>query len=151
MREKYIVRLNKEEREALLKILNQGTTSAFKIRHANILIKADADGPNWHDEQIAEAFNCHLNSVANVRKRFVESGIESALERGKQDRISKQRSLDGAQEARLIAMACGKAPHGRASWSLRLLSERLVELEIVDEISHETVRSVLKKMNLNPI
>jgi transposase len=147
MNEKYIVRLTDEERAELTALVRKGKTQAYRMRHAGVLLKVDADGPNWNDEQTAEAVGCHANTVRNVRQRFVERGLEAALERKKQDSPSRRRKLDGAQEARLIAESCSKAPEGRARWTLHMLADRLVELEIVESISHETVRQTLKKTN----
>ncbi len=103
----------------------------------------DANGPNWTDELVADAFGCHRNTVANVRQRFVEHGLEAALER--QKRTYPPRLVDGKLEAQIIALRCSSPPEGRARWTLRLLADKLVELEIVPAISHETVRQVLKK------
>lgn len=110
-----------------------------------MLLKVDADGPKWTDAQAAEAFRMRANTVADIRQRFVEGGLDRALERKEPDEPPRRRKLDGAGEARLIAMACGEPPEGRARWTLRLLSGQLVELAIVDGISHETVRQTLKK------
>lgn len=147
--EKYVVRLSDEEQEEIKAILKKGRASAYIIKHANILQKADENGLRWADSRIAEAFGCTVQTVHWVRKRFVERGLQGALERKKQDRLSRARIIDGEKEARLIALACSKPPEGRASWSLHLLSEKLVELKIVESISHETVRQALKKMNLS--
>ena len=142
---KYIVRLMGEERERLTAMVTKGRTKAQKIRRAQVLLKIDADGPNWTDEQAAEAFLMRANTVAEIRQRFVEGGLDRALERKEPDEPPRRRKLDGAGEARLIAMACGEPPEGRARWTLRLLAGQLVELAIVDGISHETVRQTLKK------
>jgi transposase len=112
-----------------------------------VLLKVDAEGPNWTDEKVAEAFGIRANTVRDIRKRFVEEGLELALEGKPRKEPPTPRKLDGAGEARLIAMACGEPPEGRARWTLRLLASRLVELAIVDGISHETVRRTLKKTN----
>lgn len=145
MVKKYIVRLTGEERERLAAMVTRGRTNAQKIRRAQVLLKVDADGPNWTDEQTAEAFRMRANTVADIRQRFVEGGLDRALERKEPDEPPRRRKLDGAGEARLIAMACGEPPEGRARWTLRLLAGQLVELAIVDGISHETVRQTLKK------
>jgi transposase len=142
---RYVVRLTALEREQLEGIISKGKTSARKIAHAQILLKVDANGPRWTDEQAAEVFGVHTSSVRFVRERFVLEGLESALNRKKQIRPSNQRKLDGAGEARLLAVACGQPPEGRVRWTLRLLAGRLVELNVVEEISHETVRQTLKK------
>ena len=149
MGKKYVVRLSEEERETLESVVKKGTVKAYRVRHANILLKADANGPGWTDKRIAEAFGCHFNTAVYVRQRFVEEGLERALGRKKQQRPSHARLLDGEQEAQLIALSCGPPPQGRARWTLRLLSHRLVEMEIVETISHETVRKVLKKTSFD--
>lgn len=145
MNKKYIVRLTAQERRDLKDLVGKGRGAAYKMRHANILLLADAGGPGWSDERIAEATSVHLCTVANVRQRFVERGLEAALGRKKQIRPSRQRLLDGEKEAKLIAIACSEAPEGRAHWTLHLLADKLVELNIVQSISHETVRRTLKK------
>ena len=114
-----------------------------------MLLKTDQgkQGPSWPDSEIAEVFGAHVTTVERLRKRFVEQGLESALERN--NRTNYFRKLDGDAEARLIAVACSEPPAGRSEWSLRLLSDRLVELSVVDSISYMTVSRTLKKMNLN--
>ena len=151
MREKFIVRLTEEERNQLKERVTKGKTAAYKIKHANILLKADADGPAWQDEAIARAFSVHLSTVGSVRKRFVEQGLEAALGRKKQEKPSRAPKFDGASEARLIALSCSKPPEGYSRWTLRLLADKVVEMEIVDKVSYETVRQTLKKTNLNRI
>jgi hypothetical protein len=145
MHKKYIVRLSNEERGQLTTLTRKGTAAAYKISHAQILLKADADGPAWTDTQIAASFAVHVNTVLGVRQRFVEQGLEAALHRKKQVRPSRMPLLDGEGEARLIALRCGAPPPGQARWTLRLLAEQAVALEIVEAISHETVRQALKK------
>ena len=142
---KYIVRLTADEREGLQQMVSKGRGAAYKIKHANILLLADVDGPGWTDERIAEAVSCCPATVANVRRRLVERGLEGALARKKQARPSRQRKLDGEGEAQLIALACSEPPEGRACWTLHLLADKLVEMEVVESISHETVRKRLKK------
>jgi len=151
MNKKYIVRLRGEERLRLEELIARGQGAAYKIRHANILLKVDADGPGWSDEQAADAFGCHLNTVRNVRQRLVEQGFKAALERKKQAEPSRKRILDGEAEARLIALSCGEPPEGRGRWTLQLLADKLVELEIVEAISDQTVRRTLKKTNSSRI
>jgi transposase len=146
MEKKYVVRLTSEERERLKALVSKGRASARKIGRAQVL-KVDADGPRWTDEQAAEAFSIRANTVADIRRRFVEEGLDRALDRKTPAEPPRRRKLDGAGEARLIAMACGEPPEGRARWTLRLLAGQLVELAIVDGISHETVRQTLKKTN----
>ena len=145
MEKKYIVRLRQEERQQLEALIAKGKAAAYRIRHANILLKVDADGPAWSDRQTAEAFGCHLNTVRNVRQRLVEQGFEAALERKKQATPSRKPILDGQGQARLIALACSKPPEGRDRWTLKLLADRLVALEVVESISDQTVRRTLKK------
>lgn len=151
MNKKYIVRLTDDERAQLSELVNKGTAQAYRIKHANILLRIDASGAGWGDEQAARAFGCHVNTVRNVRQRLVEEGLAAALERKKQETPSRERILDGECEARLIALACTEAPAGRAKWTMRLLAEALVELDVVEEVSRETVRRTLKKMNCSLI
>lgn len=145
MNKKYIVRLTAQERQNLKDLVGKGRGAAYKMRHANILLLADADGPGWTDARIAEAVGVHSFTVRNVRQRLVERGLEGALARKEQQRPSRQRLLDGKKEAQLIALACSAPPEGRTRWTLHLLADRLVELEVVESISHETVRQTLKK------
>jgi len=145
MTKRYVVRLTDREREELRRMVSKGRGAAYKIRHANILLLADADGPGWTDARIAEAVGVHSFTVRNVRQRLVQRGLEGALARKEQQRPSRQRLLDGKKEAELIALACSAPPEGRTRWTLHLLADRLVELEIVESISHETVRQTLKK------
>jgi hypothetical protein len=145
MNKKYIVRLSDEERSQLTALTNKGKAAAYKIRHAHILLKADADGPAWTDVKIAESFSVSVNTVLGVRQRLVEQGLEAALNRKQQDHPSRSPLLDGAGDARLIALRCSEPPAGHARWTLRLLAEQAVALEIVETISHETVRQALKK------
>ena len=126
MNKKYIVRLDDGERRLLAEMVSKGKCEAYKIKHANILLKVDADGPQWSDEETAEAFGCHANTVRNVRQRFVEQGFEAAVDRKRQERPSREKIFDGESEARLIATSCGQPPEGRASWTLKLLADRLV-------------------------
>lgn len=147
MNKKYFVRLTAEQRASLETLVRRGKAPAYKIRHANVLLKVDADGPAWSDEAAAEAFGCHVGTARNLRERFVQGGLSAALSRRKQKAPSRKRSLDGAGEARLIAVACSPPPDGRSRWTLTLLANRLVELHVVDEISDQTVRRTLKKTN----
>jgi transposase len=145
---KYLVTLTGEERRSLHGLTTAGKASALRQTHARILLKADqgSGGPAWPDERIAEALEVGLATVARVRQRFVEEGLEAALRR-KPQRSHRPRKLDGRGEARLIALACAAPPEGRKEWTMRLLADRLVELEVVESISDETVRRVLKKTN----
>jgi len=149
MNKKYIVRLTAEERKELEILVKKGKTQAYRIKHAYILLAVDADGPNLSDEDSARIFGCHQNTVRNVRQRFVEQGIEVALERKKRDKPPRELKIDGEKEAQLIAIVCSEPPAGRAKWTLKMLAERLVELDIVDTISDQTVRRTLKKTNLS--
>jgi transposase len=146
---KYLVTLTPEERHWLTGLVSAGKRSALTITRARVLLKADqADGgPAWEDQDIAEALDCSVRTVERVRQRFVERGPEQALGRKPQDRPSRERKFDGAAEARLIALACSAPPEGRACWTMKLLADRLVELEVFDSVSDETVRRVLKKTN----
>ncbi len=147
MRKKYIVRLTKGERTSLQDMLRKGEAMATELRRARILLKTDVSGPAWSDARIAEAFDCSPHTVENVRRRFVERGMEGTLRHKPQKRPSRKRKLDGRGEARLLTLACGEAPDGRQRWTLRLLADRAVVLGIADELSYETVRRTLKKVN----
>jgi transposase len=144
---KYKVTLTTAERERLHDLISAGQAAASKLTHARILLKADAGpaGPAWTDVAIADAVEVDVTTVERVRQRFVEDGLDAALVRKKRSRPGRERLLDGQAEARLIALACSAPPDGRASWTLKLLADRLVELEVVETISYETVRQVLKK------
>jgi len=145
MRKKYVVRLSAEERKHLTGIVKQFKGTSQKVRRAQILLKADAEGPGWTDQQIADAFGCRRQTVENVRQRLVERGFEQALNGLKRAQPPTAKLLDGEQEAKIIAMRLGPPPAGYANWTLRLLADRVVALEIVPSISHETVRRTLKK------
>ncbi|GMW03893.1 MAG: transposase [Candidatus Hydrogenedentota bacterium] len=151
MTKKYVVRLTAEERTLLEQMVKKGKSQAYRIKHANILLAVDADGPAWSDGDTAQALRCHRGTVCNVRQRFVGQGLERALERKEQQRPSRERMLDGEKEARLIAIACSKAPEGRAKWTLNLLAEQLVVLDVVESVSRSTVWRTLKKTNSSPI
>ncbi len=145
MEKKYIVRLTDEERETLRSVVKKLSGASQKVRRAQVLLKADADGPNWTDKKIAEAFSCRTKTVENIRQRLVTEGFEVVLNGKRRETPPREKRLDGKQEAKLIALRLGKPPAGFANWSLRLLAEKAVELEIVDSVSHETVRQTLKK------
>ena len=151
MKKVFIVRLTETERSELDALVRKGKTSALTIARARILLKADQgkDGEAQTDAEIAEALSVAAKTVFNIRRRWVEEGLETALRRKKQDCPSRRRKLDGRAEAKLVATCCGPAPQGRARWTLRLLADKLVELEAVDSISPETVRGTLKKMRLS--
>ena len=146
MKKKYPVILSEAEREQLKNLIATGTAPARKLTHARILLKADqsSEGPGWVDERVADAVEVSQPTVSRVRKQYFEESLEAALNRRPPNRVY-HRKLDGEQEARLIALACSEPPEGQARWSLRLLADRLVELEIVEEVSYQTVRRTLKK------
>ena len=145
MEKKYIVRLTDEERGVLEGVVKKLKGTGQKVRRAQILLKADANGPAWTDKRIAEAFSCRTKTVENIRQRLVERGFTETLEGKKRTAQSTEKLLDGEQEARVIATRLGSPPKGYANWTLRLLARKVVELEIVDSISYETVRRTLKK------
>jgi len=145
MNKKFIVRLSEEERGICQGIVKKLKGSSQKVRRAQILLKVDADGPGWADAKIADAFNCRVQTIENLRKRLVTEGFAVALEGKKRQQPPTPAKLDGAAEAKLIAMRLGKPPAGYGHWTLQLLADELVALEVVDSISHETVRKVLKK------
>ena len=149
MAKRYRVTLDETEREELRRLLAKGKADVRRLKHAQILLHADEaeGGSAWPDERIAQAVGCGTATVERVRRRFVEEGLELALSPYRTPRRQYRTKLDGAQEARLIAIACGAPPEGRARWTLRLLADKLVELNVVDAIAHETVRQVLKKTN----
>jgi hypothetical protein len=145
MQKKYIVRLTDQERSELAEVVKKLKGTSLKVRRAQILLKADADGPNWTDRRIAEAFGCRTKTVENVRQRLVERGFEETLNGAKRARPAVEKMLDGNHEAQVIALRLGPPPAGYANWSLRLLARQVVALEIVEAISYETVRRTLKK------
>jgi hypothetical protein len=145
MNKKFVVRLSEEERAVCQEVVKRLKGTSQKVRRAQILLKADADGPAWTDSRIAEAFNCRVQTVENVRKRLVTGSLDLALEGSKRKEPPTPPKLDGQAEAKLIALRLGKPPAGYGHWTLQLLADELVALELVDSISHETVRKVLKK------
>jgi transposase len=144
MQKKYIVTLSESERAVLNEVVKKLKGGSQKVKRAQILLKADTNGPNWTDRKIAEAYDCRIQTVEDVRQRLVERGFDETLNGAK---ICKPtpKLLDGKQEAQLIAMRLGQPPEGYANWTLRLLARKLVELELVETISYETVRRTLKK------
>jgi transposase len=150
MQKKYIVTLTSEERATLRELISAGKAAARKLSHARILLKAhSSEGrPGWNDTAISQALDVGTATVERVRKRFVEEGLEAALSR-RSPRREYRRKLDGDGEAHLIALACSEPPQGSARWTLRLLADRMVALEYIDELSYQTVRRVLKKTNLS--
>ena len=145
---KYRVRLKKREVEYLEETIRSRSISARKRKNAQILLKSNESkgGPGWRDEKICEAFDAGVRTVERVRRRFVESGMEIALKGEESSRVY-ERKLDGDGEAQLIALACSEAPEGRSTWTMKLLGERLVALEVVNSISENTILRTLKKMN----
>lgn len=146
MNKKYIVRLTDQERDKLAAVIKKLKGTSQKVRRAQILSKADVDGPNWSDDRIAEAFGCRTRTVEKVRQRLVERGFREALDGLKGEAPPVEKLLSGEQEARIIATRLGSPPPGYANWTLRLLARKVVELEIVESVSYETVRRTLKKM-----
>jgi len=144
---KYVVTLTAEERQALHDLTAAGKAAAKKLTHARILLKADAaeGGPAWPDGEIAKALEVSVATIERVRQRFAEPGLEAALVRKAQDRPGRLPTLDGWAEARLIALACSAPPEGRAAWTMQLLADKLVELEVVPTVSDETVRRTPRK------
>jgi hypothetical protein len=145
MHKKYVVQLTDEEREELQGVIKKLKGTGQKVRRAQILLKVDADGPNWTDEHIAEAFSCRTRTVERLRQRLVERGFEETLHRVERAQPPIAKLLTGEQEARLIATRLGSPPKGYANWTLRLLARKVVELQIIDSVSYETVRRTLKK------
>jgi len=146
MVKKYIVRLSKKERSLLRDIVKKLKGTSQKVRRANILLKADVNGVNWSDAKIAEALSCRTRTIENVRRRLVTEGLDAVLNRKKRKTPPRPKILDGKQEAEIIALRLGKPPAGFANWTLRLLADQIVKLEIAESISYETVRRTLKKM-----
>jgi hypothetical protein len=144
---KYLVTLTAEERDELETLIRKGKAAALVLTRARILLKADQSehGPAWDDTRIAEALEVGLRTIARVRQRFVARGLHDARARLRQDKPSRERQLDGAAEATRIALACSQPPTGHGEWTMQLLADRLVELEVVDSVSDETVRRVMKK------
>lgn len=145
MNKKYIVRLCDAERRVCAEVVKKLKGTSQKVRRAQILLKADADGPAWTDEKISEAFDCRVQTVENLRKRVVTESFASGLEGKKREKPPTPPLLDGEAEAKVIALRLGRPPAGYGRWTLRLLAEQVVELEIVESISHETIRRTLKK------
>ena len=145
---KYKVTLTEEEREELRQLIGKGKGAARKLLHARILLKADSQ-QEWSDQAISEALEVSISTIERVRERFVEEGLAAALER-KAPRRVYQRKLDGEQEAHLVALVCSQPPEERGRWTLKLLAQKMVELDYVESIAPETIRQTLKKMNLNP-
>ncbi len=150
MYQKYPVKLTEADREQLKELVSSGTIKARKMRRAQVLLKSDSSrgGPNWSYQKIGEAFNVSERTISDVRRAYFESGLEVAITRKTPRRVYVHR-LDGEAEAHLVALACGKPPAGHEHWSLRLLKHEMIKLSIVENVSHETLRTTLKKMNLS--
>lgn len=145
MQIKYSVRLSDSERETLREVVKKLEGTSPKVRRAQRLLKADAEGPAWTDRPIAEAFSCRTKTVENIRQRLVEKGFDETLHGAERAKPPTEKLLDGEQEAKIIATRPGQPPKGYANWTLRLRARKVVELEIVDSVSYETVRRTLKK------
>ncbi len=145
MLKKYIVRLTDVERQSLEQVVKKLKGTSHKFRRAQVLLKADVNGLGWTDAKIAEAYGCRTKTVENIRERFVTQGFEVTLDGQRRSKPPRAKKLDGEQEAKVIAMRLGSPPPGFSNWTLRLLAEQVVVLEIVDSISYETVRRTLKK------
>jgi transposase len=145
MAKKYIVRLSEQEENLLRDIVRKLKGTSQKVQRANILLKANIEGPNWSDAKIAEALSCRTRTIENVRRRLVTEGLDMVLNRKQRKTPPRPKKLDGKQEAQIIALRLGRPPAGFANWTLRLLANQIVKLEIVDSISHQTVRRTLKK------
>jgi len=147
MGQRYRITLEAEERQSLEQLLAKGKADVRRLKHAQILLNSDESKGNraWRVSRIAEAVGCGTATVERVRRRFVEDGLEMALSPYRSPRREYRPKLDGEQEARLITLACSQPPEGRARWTLRLLADAMVELELVESLSHETVRQTLKK------
>ena len=142
---RYVVRLDEAERQTLQQVIGKFKGTSQKVRRAQVLLKADADGPDWTDAKIADAFGCRTQSVENIRERFVTQGFELTLNGQPHAKAPRQKVLNGEQEAKVIAMRLGAPPSGFSNWTLRLLAKQVVRLEIAKSISYETVRRTLKK------
>ena len=150
MKKKYIIRLSAEERQNLTDLVRKGKVAAYRRTHAQILLFTDEGelGPGLQDKEAAERVGVNHRTVSRLRQRCVESGLEAALDREPRCR-ERARVLDGDGEAQVIALMCGDPPAGQSRWTLNLLSERLVEMGVVESVSHETIRKVLKKTPSN--
>lgn len=146
------IMLTAVQRQSLEQLLNRGKVVAWTIKHAQVLLKVDRGphGPGWSTRQVIEAYGVSRSTVERICRRFREDGLDAALFRRPQPPRPQKRKLDGESEAHLVALLCGEKPEAAERWSLRLIKEKLVELEIVESISYETVRQVLKKTNSNP-
>jgi transposase len=148
---KYLIKLSREERDTLKKIITSGRGPARMFTRARILLKADqgGHGPNWSDEQISDALDVTVQTIERVRKQFVEEGFDAVLSRRQYTQKVSRKKIDGNVEAHLIALSCSEPPKGYVRWTLRLLADKIVELGYVENISHEAIRQTLKKTNLS--
>lgn len=145
MNKKSIVRLSDAEREVLRDVIKQLKGSSQKVRRAQMLLKADVDGPGWTDAKSADAFSCRVQTVESLRRRLVTEGGAGTLKGRKPDKPPREKTCDGEQKATVMALRLGSPPKGVANWSVRLLADRGVELQIVETVCHETIRQTLKK------
>ena len=145
MNKKYIVRLSEEERQSCLDVVKKLKGSSQKVKRAQLLLKTDVEGPAWADSKIADAFHCRVQTIEHLRKRVVTEGFEPGLSGKKRQEPPTPPKLDGQGQAKLMAMRLGRPPSGYGRWTLRLLANALVQLEVVDSICPETVRQTLKK------
>ena len=145
MNKKYIVRLTAQERDELAAVVKKFKGTSQKVRRAQILFKADADGPNWTDDRIAEAFGCRTRTIEKLRQRLVERGFRETLDGAKRELAPVEKLLSGEQEARIIATRLGSPPPGYANWTLRLAARKVVKLGIVESVRYGTVRRTLKR------
>lgn len=145
MNKKHIVRLSKAERAELVEVVRRLQGTPQRVKRAQVLLKADSSGPNWTDERIAEAFTCTVQSIENLRKRFVSQGFDVALNGQRRDTPPRQKSLDAKLEAKVVSLLSRKPPRGTTTWSLRRLAEHLVKNGLVESISHETIRQVISR------
>ena len=146
MAKKYVVRLSGQEQAQLLDIVKKLKGTSQKVKRANILLKADVNGANWTDVKIAEALSCRTRTIEKIRQKLVTEGLDAVLNRKQRKTPPTPKMLDGKQEAQIIALRLGKPPTGFAHWTLRLLADQVVQLEIAEKISYQTVRRTLKKM-----
>ncbi len=151
-KKKYIVSLTSSERDYLEQLTKKGKIAAYKMNHARILLKADInqEGGGWIDRKISESLDIGHATIERVRQRFVEEGIEAALNRREQNK-RRQKIIDGEKEAYLIAIACSETPTGKSNWTLQMLADKMIELNYVEQVSTETIRQSLKKTNLLPL
>ena len=146
MKKRYVVELTSDERDRMETIVSKGKAAAYKIKHANILLSVDQgkQGTAWTDKQAAQAFGCHRTTVEAMRKRFVFEGFDAAIDR-KREGVGRPRKIDGDVEAKMTMIACSEPPEGRARWTVRMIADKLVEMEVVDSCSRMSVQRAMKK------